>query len=154
MYEPYNFTSGHNFQKKLKLSYPGYVPFGQENKNIFWDKKAIQKYFAPFEKWVQENAIPSNRIVAGEFGCMRRNKGCTAYMKDLLSYFQNKKYHWAFYAFRELAWDGYDYELWNKGFNWQYWKDLDAGKTPKKPYDQRKNNPLWKVINDALNAPR
>jgi len=61
--------------------------------------------------WAEMNFIPTNRIVALEFGCMRRNIGAEQYLDDIITLLENRKYHWAFYAYREDGWDGYDYEL-------------------------------------------
>ncbi|MEM9423607.1 MAG: cellulase family glycosylhydrolase [Spirochaetota bacterium] len=145
MYEPYAFTSGGNFREKKNWVYPGKVPFG--GGTVYWDREALQKYFAPFYQWAAENHIPANRIVAGEFGCMRRNKGCREYLGDMLALLNENKYHWAFYSFQEDEWDGYDYQLGSAGLGWDYWKAVEAGKNPPLP---RKDNPLWQVIKQGL----
>jgi len=36
--------------------------------------------------------------------------------------------HWAFYSFREDAWDGMDYELGNAKVGWKYWQAVDDNK--------------------------
>lgn len=151
MYEPYKFTSGSNFRKKHNLSYPGKIPFGDEKdgQSLMWNKSTMEKYFKPFYEWVEKHNIPSNRIVAGEFGCYRKNKGCDLYMGDLLHILNEKKYHWAFYTFRG-DWDGFNYELGTKGLGWQYWKDVEAKKKPIVPYKGRENNKLWMVIQNGL----
>jgi hypothetical protein len=35
--------------------------------------------------------------------------------------------HWAFYAFREDAWDGMDYELGDAPLPWRYWEAVERG---------------------------
>ena len=154
MYEPYRFTSGANFRKKWKLSYPGEISQWDSDVKVLWNKETMHKYFTPFYKWIEKYNIPSNRIVAGEFGCMRMNKGCDAYLRDLIDILNAKKYHWAFYSFREDEWDGYDYELGNKPLGWKYWQSVEKGEKPELPYKGRENNPLWRVIQNGLNANR
>ena len=151
MYEPYLFASGLNFRKKLKNVYPGLVKFGENGKRILWNKSNIEKYFSPFYQWIKKHNIPHNRIVAGEFGCMRQNQGCQAYLSDVIEILNAKQFHWAFYSFREDKWGGYNYELGTKGLGWQYWKDEKAGKNPSYPYAKNTNNALWKVIQKGLN---
>ncbi len=155
MGEPYKFTAGANFRNKWNLSYPGMIPFGDDNggQKILWNKDTMKTYFKPFFTWVEKYNIPSNRIVAGEISCMRRNKGCEYYLTDAIDIFNTKKYHWAFYSFRE-DWDGYNHELGNKGLGWQYWQDKEAGKNPPLPYEGRENNPQWQAIQNGLHAPK
>jgi hypothetical protein len=141
MYEPYEFTSNKNFTEKNDYVYPGSVPFG--NDTIFWDRHTIEAYFEPFLRWVEANDIPANRIVAGEFGCMRKNKGADRYLQDMLDFLNEKTFHWAFYSYREDEWDGYDYELGTESLGWQYWQAVDNGKNPELP---RKDNPLFDII--------
>ena len=145
MYEPYNFTSGANFRKKKGYLYPGSVKF--DHKVIYADKKWLQNYLEPFFTWAKKEKINSNRLIAGEFGCMRRNKGCKEYLQDLINIFNENKIHWAFYSFRE-NWDGYDYEVGTKGFGYKYWKAKEEGKNPKTP---RKENSLFDVLKKEFN---
>lgn len=141
MYEPYEFTSNKNFKEKNNYVYPGKIPFG--NDTIYWDKSTIEVYFKPFLHWAKENDIPSSRIVAGEFGCMRRNEGAIPYLKDIIEFLDRNKFHWAFYSFREDEWDGYDYELGTEGLGWKYWQAKERGENVPLP---RKNNELFSII--------
>ncbi|MEQ9607110.1 MAG: cellulase family glycosylhydrolase [Kiloniellaceae bacterium] len=145
MYEPYDFTSGSNFRKKKGLRYPGEVPFGDAS--VMWDKAQSARHLAPFFEWAERQGIPPTRLVAGEFGCMRRNSGCQNYLSDLLDLFGSRGIHWAFYAFREDAWDGYDYELGSGGLPWAYWQAIERGEKPVPP---RSNTPLFEVIRQRL----
>jgi hypothetical protein len=141
MYEPYDFTSNKNFKEKNNYVYPGRVPFGKDT--IYWDKNTTELYFKPFLEWVKENEIPSNRIVGGEFGCMRKNKGAEKYLQDIIDFLNLNEFHWAFYSFREDAWDGYDYELGTEDLGWKYWEAKEKGENPPLP---RKDNELFEVI--------
>ena len=141
MYEPYDFTSRLNFSKKRNLKYPGKIPFAGQL--VEWNASQIRKYLAPYFEWAKKNGIALNRLVAGEFGCYRRNKGCEKYLQDVISILNEEKAHWAFYAFREDEWDGYDYELGTGGLGWDYWKLKEAGKNPQPP---RRSNSLFSVI--------
>lgn len=141
MYEPYEFTSNKNFKEKNNYVYPGRAPFGKDT--IYWDKNTTELYFQPFLKWVDENNIPINRIVCGEFGCMRKNVGAAEYLKDIINFLNLYGFHWAFYSFREDAWDGYDYELGAEGLGWKYWEAKEKGENPPLPW---KDNELFDVI--------
>jgi hypothetical protein len=63
---------------------------------------------------------------------------------------ESRGFHWAFYAYREDGWDGYDYELGTIGLNWDYWKAFQQGENPKLP---RKDNPLFDIIKNKLKPP-
>lgn len=141
MYEPYEFTSNNNYREKNNFVYPGRVPFGKDT--IFWDKNITITYFQPFLKWVKENDIPLNRIVCGEFGCMRKNEGAARYLQDMISFLNKHGFHWAFYSFREDAWDGYDYELGKEDLGWEYWQAKEKSENPPLP---RKDNQIFDVI--------
>lgn len=91
MYEPYNFTSNKNYKEKKDYKYPGEVPFGIDK--VYWDKNTIDKYFQPFLAWVEDHGIPNNRIVAGEFGCMRKNEGADRYLTDIINYFNGHYFY-------------------------------------------------------------
>ena len=141
MYEPYAFTSPKNFKRKPPFKYPGTIPFAE--KEMAWSKETIRDYLTPIFTWAKANGIPENRIVAAEFGCYRRNPGAKEYLTDVLSVLNEKNLHWAFYSFREDAWDGYDYEVGTGPLGWKYWQAVEAGKKPVVP---RKKNPLFDVI--------
>ncbi len=141
MYEPYEFTSNRNYRERHNYFYPGKVPFGKDI--VYWDKNTIDQYFEPFLQWIGKNTIPANRVVAGEFGCMRRNKGAEQYLRDILTFLNTHQFHWAFYSFREDEWDGYDYELGAKGLGRKYWQEKENGGNPPLP---RKDNDLFMVI--------
>jgi hypothetical protein len=110
---------------------------------VYWDMRTIELYFKPFLDWVQEKHIPINRIVAGEFGCMRKNRGVERYLRDVIDFLNDHGFHWAFYSFREDEWDGYDYELGTEGLGWKYWQAKENGVDPPLP---RRNNELFDVI--------
>ncbi|MDR2633980.1 MAG: glycoside hydrolase family 5 protein [Treponema sp.] len=145
MYEPYAFTSNGNFRNGALYTYPGAIPFG--NELVVWNKETMLTYFEPFEDWIRRHSIPLNRIVVSEFGCMRRNPGAERYLSDMVSILEDKKYHWAFYAFREDDWDGYDYEIGTKALPWSYWQARERGEFPPPP---RENTPLFTIIRKQL----
>lgn len=110
MYEPYAATSAPNMRRKVPLRYPGAVTevAGREQA---WDRAAVAAHVGTAFEWAEARGLPPTRIVAGEFGCMRLWEDCAAYLTDVLDAVQARGGHWAFYAFREDAWDGMDYEL-------------------------------------------
>jgi hypothetical protein len=145
MYEPYEFTANSNFRQGGIHSYPGNIPFG--DKTVLWNKNSIIKYFEPFENWVKLYGIPQNRIVVAEFGCVRRNPGADNYLNDIVSFLEERRYHWAFYSYREDSWDGMDYELGTDGLPWVYWQAIERGEHPEPP---RRDNPLFSIIKNRL----
>lgn len=147
MYEPYEFTSNKNCKEKNNYIYPGKVFFG--NDTIYWNKRTTEDYFKPFLHWVKENDISQNRIVAGEFGCMRRNKGAKQYLPDLIDFLNDHHFHWTFYSFMEDEWDGYDYELGTEALGWQYWQAKEGGESPPLP---RKDNDLFEILKQQFKS--
>ncbi|WP_325100981.1 MULTISPECIES: glycoside hydrolase family 5 protein [unclassified Pseudomonas] len=125
MYEPYMATSAPNLSRKRPYAYPGKVPFAGVREH--WDAQRVADYLQHPVRWAEQHALPLSRLVVGEFGCMRRLPGCGAYLQDVLGALDRHRLHWAFYAFREDAWDGMDYELGTEAVPWRYWKAIDEG---------------------------
>ena len=150
MYEPYSFTSHFN---KGRYAYPGKAPLGEldEAPELDWDKAQLEKYLEPVSEWQRKYKIPSNRILAGEAGVFRTNKGAAAYLRDVTGIFNEKKWHWAFYSFREDTWDGMDYELGTGKAPWQYWQVIAAGNIPGSEIYHP--NALTKALRSALKDP-
>lgn len=123
MYEPYAATSAPNMKREKPYRYPGVVPYGEAEQK--WDAERVQAYLAQPVEWADSRGIARNRMVAGEFGCMRRLPFCTQYLEDVLTPLEANNLHWAFYSFREDAWDGMDYELGDKKVNWKYWEAME-----------------------------
>lgn len=123
MYEPYDFTSVPNARRKKPFIYPGEVSFG--GKMTQWNADAVATWMSAPYTWAQQHAVPANRVVAGEFGCVRSLQGCTQYLEDVLQVLDKRQAHWAFYSFREDAWDGMDYELGSKKVPWAYWQAME-----------------------------
>lgn len=126
MYEPYAATSAPNLKRDKPYQYPGLVPFGEGEEN--WDAARVASYLKLPVDWADAHGVPRNRMVAAEFGCMRRLAFCTQYLEDVLTPLSAAKLHWAFYSFREDSRDGMDYELGRAKVNWKYWEAIDAGK--------------------------
>lgn len=123
MYEPYAATSAPNLKREEPYAYPGLIPFGDSHEN--WNKARVSRYLQQPLDWAEKHGVPFNRLVAGEFGCMRRLPGCMQYLEDVLSVLESARVHWAFYAFREDAWDGMDYELGKTRVPWAYWQAME-----------------------------
>jgi hypothetical protein len=125
MYEPYAAIGAPNFKREKPFQYPGTVPYADGSEP--WDADRVAAYVRqPFD-WAATKDIPSNRVVAGEFGCMRRMAFCRLYLEDVLSALDGLNAHWAFYSFREDSWDGMDYELGSGKVNWKYWDAIESG---------------------------
>jgi hypothetical protein len=125
MYEPYAATSGPNLKRAKPFTYPGLVPFAERNE--IWDRQRIETYLQHPLNWAKNHGIPTNRLVMGEFGFVRRLPGCRPYLEDVLTFADTNQIHWAFYSFREDTWDAMDYELGNAKVPWSYWQAIDAG---------------------------
>lgn len=128
MYEPYAATSAPNQKRATPYRYPAVVPFGPGKTQ--WDAKRVASYLQQPLAWADEHGVARSQMVVGEFGCMRRWPDCPAYLEDVLRVLEAQKVHWAFYAFREDAWDGMDYELGDAALPASYWRDVEAGKVP------------------------
>lgn len=124
MYEPYEATSAPNIKRKKPYAYPGEVPYA--GSKVMWNAQKVTEYLARPVDWANAHGVPLNRMVAGEYGCMRQLPGCKPYLEDVLTALDSNKLHWAFYSFREDSWDGMDYELGSEKVNWKYWDAIDA----------------------------
>lgn len=145
MYEPYAATSAPNIKRDKPYAYPGKVPFGEGEET--WDRARAAAYLAKPVQWAKDKGVPLNRLVAGEFGCMRRWAGCKTYLEDVLTALDKDDLHWAFYSFREDAWDGMDYELGSKTVGWKYWQQMEANERDTMP---RKSTPEFAPISRRL----
>ncbi|WP_077963423.1 glycoside hydrolase family 5 protein [Ensifer adhaerens] len=145
MYEPYAATSAPNMKRDKPYAYPGKAPFGDGEET--WDKARVEAYLAEPVRWAKDRGVPLNRLVAGEFGCMRLWSGCRTYLEDVLATFDKDDLHWAFYSFREDAWDGMDYELGSKKVGWKYWQQMEANERDTTP---RKATPEFAPISKRL----
>lgn len=126
MYEPYEAMGGPNLKRAKPYQYPGDVPFG--GKKVMWNAQRVAEYLQqPFD-WAKKQEIPPNRMVAGEFGCIRLLNGCRQYLNDVLTVLDKNQAHWAFYSFREDSWDAMDYELGKSKVPWSYWQAIEQKK--------------------------
>ncbi|MDC7675448.1 glycoside hydrolase family 5 protein [Asticcacaulis machinosus] len=145
MYEPYEATSAPNMKRNIPHRYPGAnLQHGPRKK--LWDKTAVKAHIDAPYAWAAARSIAKNRIVAGEFGCMRQWTDCAIYLEDVLSILDGHKAHWAFYSFREDVWDGMDYELNPAVKSGQFYWLMEQGKG-----DQlKRDGPLFEIIRKRL----
>ncbi|GGZ44320.1 glycoside hydrolase family 5 protein [Asticcacaulis endophyticus] len=135
MYEPYEATSAPNMKRAAPYRYPG-----------TWNKAAVKAHIdAPYQ-WAATHGVPANRIVAGEFGCMRQWADCATYLEDVLSILDGYNAHWAFYSFREDVWDGMDYELSPTVKSGQFYWLMEQGKGQQ----LKRGGPLFEIIQKRL----
>ena len=147
MYEPYKATSAPNLRRKEPYLYPGKVPFAGKL-DAMWNAEAVDNYLEQPVKWANKHGIPLSRLVAGEFGCVRKMNSCATYLDDVITSLDKNNLHWAFYSFREDAWDDMNYELGEKGkVKWDYWKAQELGKPDPMVYE---SSPLFSVIQKKL----
>jgi hypothetical protein len=126
MYEPWAATSARNLKREKPYRYPGEAPFG--GGQVHWDATRVAAYLQQPLDWAKRQGVPANRLVAAEFGCMRRWPDCPRYLEDVLTALDGDGVHWAFYSFRE-SWDGMDYELGDQPLPWAYWQAKEQGRT-------------------------
>ncbi len=142
MYEPYEATSAPNIKRQPQLRYPGVETWLGDEK-VKWDKAVMTRYLAgPFD-WAKAHDVPANRMVAGEFGCVRQWADCGAYLGDVLDTLNSYHVHWAFYGFREDGWDAMDYELAPSVTSGQFYYLREQGKANQL---KRTPHPLLDVI--------
>lgn len=140
MYEPWSATSAPNLRRERPWRYPGTAPFADGESH--WDAARVAEYLRQPVDWARRQGIPANRLVAAEFGCMRRWPDCPRYLEDVLHVLEAQGVHWAFYAFRE-DWDGMDYELGMDKLPGRYWEAKEQGR----PFELRRGpNPVFEPI--------
>ena len=149
MYEPWSATSAPNMRREAPYSYPGAAPFG--GGLVGWDAARVAAYLQRPVDWADANGVARSRLVAGEFGCMRRWVDCPRYLEDVLSVIDDRHgLHWAFYSFREDVWDGMNYEL-GTGPAGAYWAANEAGRPY--AYPEIGENPVFAPILSRLAGP-
>ncbi|ESQ76695.1 cellulase family glycosylhydrolase [Asticcacaulis sp. AC402] len=142
MYEPWNLTSSPQIKRKPQSPYPGPAWPGGET----FDRKAMETFLAqPFD-WARANGVPANRMVAGEYGCVRVWTDCGAYLNDVLDILNNHGAHWAFYSFREDVWEAMDYEIPPDFPAGRFYYLMGEGKPAAIP----RNGPLMTVIREHM----
>jgi hypothetical protein len=140
MYEPWAATSAPNLKRESPYRYPGEAPFGRGTARF--DARVVEGYLQLPVDWARRHGVAPNRLVAAEFGCMRRWADCARYLEDVISALEADGVHWAFYSFRE-SWDGMDYELGTQKLPWQYWEAVEQGR----PYELKRGpNKLFEPI--------
>ncbi|MFK3648619.1 glycoside hydrolase family 5 protein [Lysobacter enzymogenes] len=149
MYEPYQVTSAPNLKRAKPYVYPGPAPYGGRDET--WNRERVGAHLAQAFDWAKARGVPNTRLVAGEFGCVRQLDDCARYLDDVLVALDRAGAHWAFYAFREDAWDAMDYELGKKKVDWRYWDAMEQGKPD--PVT-RKAGPEFEPIRRRLAAGR
>ncbi|SDX43095.1 glycoside hydrolase family 5 protein [Lysobacter enzymogenes] len=149
MYEPYQVTSAPNLKRAKPYVYPGPAPYGDGEQT--WNRERVAAHLAQAFDWAKTHEVPATRLVAGEFGCVRQLNDCARYLDDVLAALDRAGAHWAFYAFREDAWDAMDYELGKGKVDWRYWEAMEQGKPDPVP---RKATPVFEPIRKRLSAGR
>lgn len=146
-YEPYAFT---NHRNQGRFVYPGTIPTGESDAppTEEWNRAYMTSFLKPVRDWQARWHIPAGRILVGEVGVCRLNKGAARYLDDALTVFSEQGWHWAFYSFREDNWDLMDYELGTAKATAAYWQAIAAGRMP--GADVYRGSPLFDVIQRRL----
>jgi hypothetical protein len=148
-YDPWQYTA--RKVNRGRYTYPGEMPAYWDGPAERWERDRLADMMGPVGKWAALHGVATNRIVAAEFGCDRGVPGAREYLEDVVITLNGRGWHWAFYSFREDAWDRMDYEVGTGPLGWEYWQAVERGESPERP---RKDNPLWRVLQDALRAGR
>jgi hypothetical protein len=136
---------------KGRYAYPDAMPAYWNGPAEEWGRDVLGRKMDPVAEWAARHGVPPNRIVVAEFGCDRGAPGAREYLEDVVTALNGRGWHWAFYSFREDVWDRMDYEVGPGGLGAAYWEAVDRGETPERP---RKDNPLWRVLQEGLKADR
>jgi hypothetical protein len=148
-YEPWSYTA--RKANRGRYAYPDRMPESGDGPPAKWERSAIARRLEPVAEWAGRHAITPSRVVAAELGCDRDAEGAREYLEDVVTSLNGRGWHWAFYSFREDAWDRMDYEVGPGPLGAAHWEALERGEHPPRP---RRDNPLWRVLQEALRAER
>ncbi|MCI0585992.1 MAG: glycoside hydrolase family 5 protein [Planctomycetes bacterium] len=113
-YEPGEYTVWRT--NRGALSYPGCVTLRRgddgSTESVKWNRAAHRRLMVePIREWQRRTAVPSNRILCGEFSADRRAPGADQWNAEVLALLEENGWHWTYYAFRESDWNAKDFEL-------------------------------------------
>ena len=145
MYEPYGATSAPNMKRDVPLRYPG-VTTDYAGAETAWDRQVVARHIGAAFDWAKAQGLPPTRIVAAEFGCMRRWQDCGTYLTDVMDAVEAQGGHWAFYSFREDEWEGMDYELAPSVTPGRFYWLTEEGRAGTIP----RNGPLMDLLRDRM----
>ena len=130
-----------------RYAYPDRVPKSENGPTESWRPERLAHEVLGVEEFARTHDIPASRIVASEFWYDRRVEGAAAYLGDLIRIYNERNWHWAFYAFRGSgSWTGLDYEIPpGHRMGWHYWQAVERGQDPE-PLKPRGPNLLWDVL--------
>ena len=118
---------------------------GEKPKAKNWNRQELKEFFDPVRAWQRTNKIASKQIYVAEFGVFRQAPGADKYIADLIDIFNDERWHWGFYSFREDAWPGMDYEIGTRNLSAAYWESVEKGEHPSRvPF--YKSNPIFSAI--------
>ncbi|MDB4385079.1 glycoside hydrolase family 5 protein [Opitutaceae bacterium] len=140
-YEPWNYTASR--ANGGKYTYPDAMPDWWNSPPSTWTINNLRERMQPVADWAAAHRVPSSRVVVAEFGCERLVAGATTYLTDVVSLLNEFGWHWAFYSFREDAWQAMDYELGTHPKNGAYWSAVDKGNVTQL-YDSESD--LWQIF--------
>ena len=133
-----------------RYTYPDRMPGVDADMRARWSIDTLRRHMATVRSWADDFGIPSERIIASEFGCDRRVGGAREYLADVIAVLNENEWHWAFYGFRgDGAWGGMDYELGTEKLGWRFWDAVERGEDSES-LQNRHDNPLWEVIQREL----
>ena len=130
-----------------RYAYPDRVPVSRNGPTESWSVERLAREVRAVEEFAERHNIPAHRIIASEFWYDRRLDGAAAYLADLVEIYNQRDWHWAFYAFRGSgAWTGLDYEIPpGHRMGWRYWQAVEQGEDPE-PLKPRGPNALWETL--------
>ncbi|MBN1646409.1 MAG: cellulase family glycosylhydrolase [Spirochaetales bacterium] len=137
----------HEQPNRGRYSYPDRVPTSWNGPGEKWDRDRLAQEFSDFERWITVNQVPVTRIIASEFLYERWIPGAEQYMSDIITLYNQRGWHWAFYVFRpDGGWTGLDYEMGTSpAMPPGYWQAIEQGMDPE-TLKKRTDSALWQVI--------
>ncbi len=109
-YDPWQYTA--RKANKGRYAYPDKMPAHWNGPAEKWDRDALAKMIDPGggvgeAAWCSHQPHRGRRVRLRPAG----GDGAREYLEDIVTTLNDRGWHWAFYSFREDAWDRMDYEV-------------------------------------------
>ncbi len=137
---------------KGRYSYPNTMPkyWGSTGP---WTIEDLDRLLLPVKKFITDNDVENFRIIASEFFCHRRIKGCAEYFSDLTTLYNRNQWHWSFWAFNIYGdYTGFDYQLGDIPDSALFIINADKDDIDLEKFKNRVKNPAWDVLAAQFNS--
>jgi len=96
-----------------------------------WDKAFLRKHLADVRKFQLEHGA---KIYIGEFSAIAWAEGADAYLRDVISIFEEYGWDWSYHAFRE----------------WPGWSVEQTCAAPGEPFAPSSDNPRLRALKNGM----